>query len=230
LRAIVFDTGPIISLTTNNLLWILEELKSKFNGDFYITKAVKRELVERPLATKRFKFEALQTLKCIEKGVLNVFDSHRLEKETLKLLDMANNSFMARGNYIRLMHYAEMNSIAAYIELGADAFVVDERTTRLMVEDQKKELNILRHKLHTDVKANYRNLRGFKQATKKVKLIRSAELATVAYEMGFLDKYLVRVPSPKKTLIESLLWGVKLSGCSISNREIEEIIRIESKS
>jgi hypothetical protein len=35
------------------------------------------------------------------------------------------------------------------------------------------------------------------------------------------------LPTPKKTLLEGLLWGVKLNGCSVSEREIDEVIKIE---
>ena len=71
MKTIVFDTGPIISLTMNNLLWILEPLKSISNANFYITNPVKKELVDNPLnKTKRFKFEALQVLHYIENGIL----------------------------------------------------------------------------------------------------------------------------------------------------------------
>jgi hypothetical protein len=66
--SLVFDSGPIISLSTNNLLWILPKIKEKFDGEFLITPAVKRECVTRPLETKKFKFEALQVLRQIEKG------------------------------------------------------------------------------------------------------------------------------------------------------------------
>ena len=54
MKSLVFDSGPIISLATNNLLWVLEPLKNKFNGKFFITQAVKGEIVERPLETKKF--------------------------------------------------------------------------------------------------------------------------------------------------------------------------------
>ena len=62
MKSIVFDTGPIISLTLNNLLWIIEPLHDRFGGEFYITKAVYKELIDRPLSTKKYKFEA-RTLK-----------------------------------------------------------------------------------------------------------------------------------------------------------------------
>ena len=55
------------------------------------------------------------------------------------------------------------------------------------------------------------------------------ELVTIAYEKGLLDNYLADVKEPRKTLLDSVLWGVKLNGCSVSRREIEQIIRMEGK-
>ena len=52
MRSIIFDTGPIISLTMNNLIWTLKHLKRQFKGDFLITPAVKKELIEKPFRTK----------------------------------------------------------------------------------------------------------------------------------------------------------------------------------
>ena len=41
-----FDTSSIISLATNNLLSVLEELKKKFKGDFVISDAVRKESLD----------------------------------------------------------------------------------------------------------------------------------------------------------------------------------------
>ena len=128
---------------------------------------------------------------------------------------------------MNIVHEAEMSAIALYLEKNADAFVVDERTARLMVENTKRLHNILRHTLHTEVKENRGNIREFRKMTRKVKVIRSVEIVTIAYEIGLLDSYKSGIPNIKKTLLESILWGVKLNGCSVSKREIEQIIRIE---
>ncbi|KHO51294.1 MAG: hypothetical protein QT04_C0044G0003 [archaeon GW2011_AR11] len=58
MKALVFDSGPIISLTLNGLLWMLRPLKQRFKGDFCITKAVYGEIISYPLHTKKFKLEA----------------------------------------------------------------------------------------------------------------------------------------------------------------------------
>ena len=68
MKSLVFDAGPVISLATNSLLFILEPLKKEFNGKFYITESVKSELVDRPFEIKKFKFEAIQVEKLIETG------------------------------------------------------------------------------------------------------------------------------------------------------------------
>lgn len=229
MKVMVFDTGPIISLTTNNLLGLLTGLKDKYKGNFYITNAIRRELIERPLETKKFKFEALQVLRCINSDILEVYNSDELRKKTFHLLDLANKCFLIKGEFVRIVHFAEINGIAAAILNDAEAFVVDERNIRLLIEDPKKLQDILSRRLHTKVLVDRKSLSEFRGMTKKVKLIRSVELVSVAYELGLLDKYIVNVPNPKKTLLEAVLWGVKLNGCSVSEREIRDIVGMEVK-
>lgn len=229
MKSIVFDAGPIISLTTNNMLGLVRLLKEKYNGNFFVAEAVKRELVDKPLLTKKFKFEALQVLRCVEEGVINVIPSEETKEKTLELLELANNCFMAHGNWIRIVHYGEIASVALCLKKGSEAFVVDERTIRLLIENSDRLIQLLRRHLHTDIKVNKKNLDEFRKITKNIKIIRSSELITIGYEMGLMDKYILNIPEPKKTLLESILWGVKLSGCAISEKEIDQIIKLETK-
>jgi hypothetical protein len=228
MKTIIFDTGPIISLAMNNLLWTLEPLKKSSNANFYITPSVKKELVDIPLyRTKRFMFEALQVLHYIENKTLEVIDSYEIKKQTSELLSLANNCFNAFGRNMKILHEAEISAIALYIQKNADAFVVDEKTARLIIENPDKLHNILRHTLHTKVEKNNESLRELKKISKNIKMIRSVELAAIVYEKGLLNKYLPET-QPKKLLLESVLWGVKLHGCSVSKREIEQIVKMES--
>lgn len=228
MKCLVFDTGPIITLTLNNLLWILKELKNKFKGNFYISETVKYELVYKPLKTKKFKFEALQVLENIETKVLEPIKNKEIDKLTTKLLYLANNSFIVNGNFLRIVHPAEMSGLAVTIYLNAKAFVVDERTTRLLIENPKQLTNTLQNKFHTKVNVT-NNLNKFREITKGIRLLRSVELVTIAYELGLLDNYLVPIHNNKKILLEALLWGVKLHGCAVSTKEIKQIIKIETK-
>jgi len=212
----------------NNLLWTLEPLKKLAKANFYITEQVKRELVDTPLnKTKRYMFEALQVLHYIENKTLEVIDNNNIRMQTSKLLSISNNCFKAFGHNIKIVHEAEISAIALYLQKKADAFVVDEKTARLLIENPDKLHNILKHTLHTKIEKNNGNLNEFKKITRPVKIIRSVELAAIAYEKGLLKKY---VPSSKsrRLLLESVLWGVKLNGCAVSKREIEQIIKIET--
>lgn len=230
MKSIVFDTGPIISLTTNNLLWMLEPLKIQFDGGFFIPTIVKNELVDKPLQTKKFKFEALQVLQIVQDGILEVVDNKHIRKTTQRLYDLANNIFHANNHSISIVHLGEIEGIASAIYLGSDAFIIDERTTRVLIEDPKKLANILQHKLHTTISVNHKNLKLFLKRVKVIRILRSLELVVIAYEFGLLDKYVLRIPFSKKTLIEGLLWGIKLNGCAVSQREIKEVVKLESKS
>jgi len=225
-RSIVFDTGPIISLTTNNLLWILKPLKEKFGGEFYITKKVKQELIDTPLRIRRFELEAMQVWQAINNGTLKIVDHpeiHRLER---KMLELANKSFKAKGNWMKIVHEAEMEAIAAAIFLGASAVVVDERTTRVLIENSPKLTEIFERKLHTDVVFDKKNIKEFKKIFNDVKIIRSVELVTVAYKYGLLKDYVLInvVDHPDERLLNAALWALKIRGCSISKEEIHQIV------
>lgn len=229
MKSIIFDTGPVITLAMNNLLWLLEPLKRISNADFLMTDLVKQELVDNPLnRTKRFKFEALQVLHYIENGTFTVIPGG-MNQKTGELMSLANSCFSAFGHDMRIVHDAEMSSISLFIEKKSDAFVVDEKTTRLLIENPGKLHNILKHNLHSSVGINKANVRRFQALAKDVRMIRSAELAIIAYEKGLLDRYLPNMPDGRKELLESVLWGVKLGGSAITRSEIDQVVRMETR-
>ena len=227
MRSIIFDTSTIISITMNNLLWIFGNLERRFDGKFYITRSVKEELVDKPLNTKKYEFEALQVLQIIRRGTFKVIEDHEIAEKTKELLELANSCFLAHDNPIRIVHFAEIETLAAALHLDTNIIAVDERTTRLLIEDPDKLAFILRHKLHTKIAVNKKALREFTSLTKGIKVLRSVEIVTIAYELGLLDSYIPTFPDGRKRLLDSILWGVKLDGCSVSRREIEQIIKLE---
>ena len=229
MRAVIFDAGPIISLTTNNLLWLLEPLKKKFKGDFYLAESVRKELVDKPLNTKKFKFEALQVQKMIEKGVLKVVKSRKVQKKAEELLGIANNVFHAQNHPIYALQIGELESLAAAKVLGIPYVVVDERITRLLLENPGAMEQLLERRLHTDVHVRRENLLRLHKEVEGVKLVRSFELAAVAYELGLLDDYVAGIPEARKQLLQAVLWGIKLNGCSVGQDEIDDIVSFELK-
>ena len=229
MKCLVFDSGPIISLTTNNLLWILEPLKNQFKGDFYITEGVRKELVENPLQSRKFKFEALQVEQQIEKGILKVINDPKIKSKGFELMNITNSCFKADNNPIKIVQLAEMETIAFALIYGAEGIVVDERVTRLLIESPEMIKETMRKRLHANINVNTSNLKTINDETRDLRIIRSVELVTIAYELGILDKFVVNIPNAKKELLSSILWGVKLNGGSVSEREIDELIILESK-
>ena len=230
-RSIIFDTGPIISLITNNLIWILEPLKKRFKGEFYITPAVKKELIDKALRTKRFEFEALQISQLLKKKILKIADNKEVAKLSKKLLYLANHSFKARGNWINIVSQAEIEALATDAVLNSEAAVIDERTIRLLLENSPNLTNLMERRTHSKVIPNKQSIKEFKKLLENVHIIRSTELVVVAYKLGLLNDYLVErselVRNPKKRLLDAALWAVKVRGCSISGKEIKQIIQLE---
>ncbi|HIH39377.1 TPA: hypothetical protein HA219_01475 [Candidatus Woesearchaeota archaeon] len=227
MSSIVFDTGPVISLATNNLLWLLGNLKERYKGDFVIPKDVQRELIEVPLEIKRFKLEALQVNREINKGNLTVVEDPRIQILEQELLSLANNCFKAKGFPVKIVQKGEMAAVAAAIVLNADAIVIDERTTRELIEDPERIIQLMSDKLKTRIEADKNCLAKIKSMIGNLKVIRSIELAMVGYDLGWFDKYLTDNKDARKDLKEAILWGIKIRGASISQEEIDKIVRME---
>lgn len=232
-RTLVFDTGPLISLTTNNLLSTLEKLKEHYSGRFVIAESVKDELVDEPLRTKKFMFEAMQIQRLISTGTLEVVEDSDTKELTLELLHLANSSFAAKGKAIKIVQYGEMASIAAAKLLDAEALVMDERITRELVEHPRHISDLMEKRLHTSVIVNEANVSLLQKYVAKTRILRSVELITVAFEFGLLDRYIAAgeekaIPEVRQKLLESVLWGLKMNGCAVSGKEIGQIISSES--
>ncbi len=225
-KGIVFDSGPIISLAMNNLLWILTPLKQYYKGEFYIVSSAHRELIDNALQTKRFKFEALQLLKMLNEGTLSVINDPEIENIADDYLELANSSFIGQGRPLVIAQRGEIESLAAAAHLQCDAVAIDERTTRLLIENPLDVRKLLQRKMNIAVAVNKGQLNDLVRETHKVKVLRSAEIVLVAYHLGFLDDYIPKLPNGRALLLEGLLWGVKLSGCAISEKEIEELLSL----
>ena len=227
MKSLVFDSSSIISITTNNLLDILVNLKKIYRGEFFICHEVLKELIENPLKTHKFKLEALQLSNYLSQGKIKVFNKD-LENKTNYLLTLANNIFQVNNHNLIILHKADVESLALTLYLQAESLVIDERTTRLLIENFSKLQDLLERKLNTKVKINKENLNYFKKEVKDIKIIRSSELMTIAFELDLFKGYENKsIKNFKKELLEGILWGLRLRGCAISTEEINRIIKLE---
>ena len=225
-KSMVFDTSSIISLVTNNMLWILPPLKKVFKGDFLVPKAVHDEMISVPLRSKKFKFEAMVVCEYIHKGVITSCRNMNLAPQTSSLLEVTNNIFKTKGRSLAVFQAGEVEAVILATLRGSEVVVTDERSMRLLLEDPKRLAKLLSKKLHSNVKIDKKRLSEFKSRTKDLKVMRSTELALMAYELGLLDNFLQN--HSKGELLEAVLWGLKTRGCAISPQEIDDYIRIES--
>lgn len=221
-KILFFDAGPVITLVMSRLVWILPELKKKFGGKFYMTPSVKRELVEHPLQIKRFEFEALQVLKLIHEGVFEVYENVP-EKEVMRLSRLANNSFLISNKPIEIIQEGEIESVICALRANADAIVMDERTLRLFIENNKEMKELLERRFKKNVTVNAENMEKFSQELQKIKIIRSIELISTAYKMNLLESYIPKMKNGRSILAESVLWAAKYNGCAVTDHEVEEI-------
>ena len=223
MKYLIFDAGPIISLTMNGMLPVIEKLKEVFDGEFVLTSYVRSEVVDRPMKIKKFKLEALQIRDMIERGVFKmaegIVSEQKLEKETKRVLKVANGVLRttATGKKIDLIHRGEAACLAFSKLCGAkNVIVIDERTTRMLAEAPEDLERMMEKKLHTPLDAELgllKELEGFK-------FIRSAELLYIAWK-----KNLIHVKK-SRDLLDALLYGVKFKGCAISSGEIEAMKRL----
>jgi hypothetical protein len=230
-RTIVIDTGTIISMVTNNMLWTFRYLAKKYKGHFLIPESVYTELITYPMKTKKFKFEAIMINDLLMEGHIKTYKQTDYRAISQKLMKFANNMFIAKGNPVQLLHKAETDVLALTVFLKSDALFVDERNLRLLVEDPEKLSHMMKNKLHTKITIDRNNLEEFKKMVKGVRVLRSTEVVTLAYEMGLLDRYISVGKTIhkqfRKPLLEGALWALKLKGCSISKDEIDEILKFE---
>lgn len=210
----------------NDLLWTLKPLKEIFKGEFYIPNSVKKEIVDTPIKSKKYKWEAIMIYRLIQEGVLKVGE----KIDTNKLMFLGNNIFSSKenlkvkspGGKINILQKGEIEAIALAMKLNASAYVVDERTMRLVIEDVDVLKEILEKKLHTNIIIDSKALDDFKKQLDSITIIRSSELIMIALERGLFKDF----KAEKKELIDALLWGLRLRGCAISTEEIIEAIKL----
>ena len=230
MRALVFDTSAVISISANNLLEVLFALKQHFQGEFFISPAVKRELIDNPLHTRRFELQAVLLADFIAKGSLKFLQHLAVEHKAAELTDVINRIFSINGKPLSIVDPAEVEGLVLAKMLKAEAYVIDERTLRLLVEDYHNLVRLFERKFGMRVGVDKSALHGFQDFLGDVHILRSAELMTVAFELGLFHGYLdgkQLIRDYEKKMLEGILWGLRLRGCAISTREIEDVLKLE---
>jgi hypothetical protein len=224
MKTLILDSGTLINLSMNGLLYILPGLKEKTGVKFAITQDVRYETVDRPVGVPRFELGALRIKQMIGSGVLEMPSDFGVSDESVRLMtkslmDVANHTVKARGKFIKIVSDAEMSCLALSKRLTEkgmkNIIAVDERTTRILAEKPENLQKIMSKKVHFNVSLEKNNFAQFKE----FKFIRSTELVYVAHKKGVLN-----LKDPKA--LEAVLFATKFKGSSVSFDEINVLKKL----
>ncbi|MBI3334532.1 hypothetical protein HYZ97_03530 [Candidatus Pacearchaeota archaeon] len=223
-KALIFDSGTLINLSMNGLLYILPALKQRLKGVFLITEAVKREIIDRPMHVLRFELGALRLQQLLDSRILEMpaslgIQEQTLQEETNLLLDKANHYLQVDGRWITIVSEAEISCLALSDECARlnieNLIAIDERTTRLLAEKPENLEQLMSKRLNQHVKLIAQDYSIFA----KYRFIRSSELVYVAYKKNLLQLQ-------GKKALEAALYATKFHGAAISFEEIEQLKKL----
>lgn len=221
-RDILCDAGSFISLTSTCMDQIIYFFAEKHNVRFIIPPSVEWEAVKRPLEKgyKKYMFSAIRIKDLLQDKVVSI-SRVQAQAEAKEIMDLANNLFFVRGKPLRLVHLGEAEMLAVAKKLGINHILIDERTTRMIIEAPFSIKAHLEKEFHTNVMLNKKNLSELSKRLEGLHALRSSELIILAYENGFFKRF----QAMEKDALRAALYRVKYSGCSIRFNEIDEYIK-----
>ena len=221
MKVLIFDASTLISFAMNGMLNELRELKKLFDGKFIITKAVKKEAIDRPITIKRFELQAMQLKELFTEKVLELpsslnIDDKLINENAMEIVDSANKIFYGRGKNIEIIHLGEAECVALSKILTErkipNLLAIDERTMRILCEKPENLRELLERKLHTKIIVK----NSPEGIISGCRVIRSTELIYLAYKKGIIKL-------KGNMVLDALLYAMKFKGCSISEKEIQDI-------
>ena len=161
---------------------------------------------------------ALRIKRAINDGMILV--SSAQHNKTEEIMQLANSIFFADTKPIRLLHDGEAEVLALALELGVSNILVDERTTRMLVEDAESLRLHLVREFNCEITTDEAKLSEFTRTFSKTRFFRSCELLLLAYEKGYFEDY----KELERDAIEASLYRLKYAGCAVGFGEIEKYV------
>ncbi|MBN2121984.1 hypothetical protein JW721_02920 [Candidatus Micrarchaeota archaeon] len=218
-RYVLCDSSSLISLSDSCLDSLLYFFRDNFGVKFIIPKSVEYESVTRPLTmrTKVYCFSAIRIQDMINDGVIEVIEADT-EAETRKLMEAGNGIFYAHGKPLRILHIGETEMIALARKLEVNSLLMDERTTRVLLENPVSLAKHFQDEFHTNVMVNRQKLSEFSEHAGRMDIIRTTELVYIGAQQGFFHPF----GKLEAQATEAALYKLKYSGCAVSFNELKE--------
>lgn len=222
MKKIVFDASSIISLSEKCFMNIMGKLVEQKKAEFFMPESVFFETVTHPMKIRRFELNAFRIQSAIKN---NWFTTVQPGKETMQTMQstvkIAQNICYADGQPIQIMHKGELEALALVKEMNADALVIDERTTRMLLEEPQNLRSLLEFRHRKKIRFDEKKLFEFRRLFGGTKIFRSSELLALAYEKNCFGKELEH----SKASLKAALFSVKYAGCAITENEINDYLK-----
>ena len=220
-RDVLCDSGVLISLTSACLDNLLRFFAENHGVRFVIPPSVEEEAVGRPMKSelRQHLFSAIRIKDAIDDGVITVVDAEVADK-TRRIMNMANNLFYIKGRPLRLIQEGETEMLALSKKLGIENILVDERTTRMLIEAPFRLKEHLEEEFGVNIMVDKKKFKELTTEISPIRALRSSELVMLAYENGYFKRF----EKTQKKAVEAALYKMKYSGCSIGFDEISEYL------
>jgi len=219
---IVLDSSSLISLADTCNIDALAFLKQKAGLEFAISPAVRQEIIAIPSKVKSLEFSALRIRKLVEEGTVKVESAGGLDVKTREITDAANRLYFVGGKPLRLIHEGEAESLALAGAIGAKVLAIDEKTTRLIVEDPMKLKEMVASEYAEKLVFEMPAYQKFRSLIPPLVIMRSAELLALAAKRGFFKPF----ASHEEEAFHASINSLRAAGCSLAQEEIKQYAEI----
>ncbi len=217
--SILCDSSSLIALTDAGLLGALIALKQKMKGQLLITQGIIDESITYPITVPKYSFSAVRIQRALDTGVFTVIS---FKQQTVdRILYLTNNLFYTNKPF-HLVDKGEAEILAAAVDNDLKTLVMDERTTRTIMEAPMETKKHLENEFRIKLNVNTKLLNEFQSLTQNIHVIRSSEIVALAYEAKYFKKF----KDLEQKAYESALYAIKFNGCAVGFDEIKELARI----
>lgn len=218
-NSLVCDSSSLISLTDAGLLGALMMIRNEMKGELLITEGVIDESINTPIKKPEYAFSAIRIKRALKSGAFKIV---KYNKNTYDEVMRITNNMFYTDHPFHLVNHGEAEMIAAAIDNGVKFVLMDERTTRMLIESPLELKKHIENEFRIRINVNDILFNRFKEMTSGISTIRSTEILALAKSKGYFKKFM----EMETDAYRAALYALKFNGCSISFDEIEELARI----
>jgi len=215
---IVCDSSTLISLADTCNIDALAFLRKNAGLDFVIPPGVREEIISVPSKVKSLEFSALRIRKLVEEGTVRVEEPENLAVKTREIADAANRLYAVGGKPLKLIHEGEAESLALTSLAGSNVLSIDEKTTRLIVEDPLKLKEMVASEYVEKLSFDLGAYQKFRTIVPPLAIMRSAELIALAAKRGFFKNF----GGHEEEAFHAAISSLRAAGCSLAQDEIRQ--------